>query len=457
MSKPTPPILPIHDAPITIAANTPRTSDPAPHTHQYFPCPEKEPDHQYPSPLSICKTDKMRLRAKFLRIASQAIVGVLTVSALYFYYLGMGIFKERVNTAGDYTSGVQWTKTDIGDGGEEGYFPTLWGGKDDLAGRLGYTIVADIPKKWVPKEENVEGVKEKRLIVVGDVHGMYDELVKLLEKLTFNHKRDHLVLAGDLVSKGPHSLKVLDLARNYGASCVRGNHDDRVMLHYHEIQEKRKTKHGIKFSEAGFGPTDDAHESRDPDSDMDLDVEDDDNSDDEEYLAALEDDGLDEDGEEVGAEGKHRIKEERKLARSMTKEQAMWLDSCPLILRARHVRGLGEVAVVHAGLVEGVELKDQDPVALMNLRTVDKKLHVPSQGKKGVHWAKVWNKEEQLKPPAERLTVIYGHYAAKGLDIRPYTKGLDTNCVRGGKLTAFVISNANPDDELVHVHCQQYI
>lgn len=49
----------------------------------------------------------------------------------------------------------------------------------------------------------------------------------------------------------------------------------------------------------------------------------------------------------------------------------------------------------------------------------------------------------------------YGHYAAMGLDIRPYTKGLDSNCVRGGKLSAYVMSSKH--EQVVSVRCRAYL
>ena len=47
-----------------------------------------------------------------------------------------------------------------------------------------------------------------RVVIVGDVHGCYVELEQLLEKVGFEQQRDNLVLAGDLVNKGPASAEV---------------------------------------------------------------------------------------------------------------------------------------------------------------------------------------------------------------------------------------------------------
>ena len=47
-----------------------------------------------------------------------------------------------------------------------------------------------------------------RLIVIGDVHGCLDELHELLAKVEYSQGNDTLVLAGDLVDKGPFSVEV---------------------------------------------------------------------------------------------------------------------------------------------------------------------------------------------------------------------------------------------------------
>jgi predicted phosphodiesterase len=64
----------------------------------------------------------------------------------------------------------------------------------------------------------------QRTIVVGDVHGCIDELEELL-RVAGHAPGDRLVLAGDLVAKGPDSHAVVQLAREHGAGAVLGNHD----------------------------------------------------------------------------------------------------------------------------------------------------------------------------------------------------------------------------------------
>lgn len=66
-----------------------------------------------------------------------------------------------------------------------------------------------------------------------------------------------------------------------------------------------------------------------------------------------------------------------------------------------------------------------------------------------------WNKYQKTLPEGSRTTVIYGHDSKRGLQMEKYTMGIDTGCVRGGRLTAVVIGGSHSEHEfkLVHVEC----
>jgi hypothetical protein len=64
----------------------------------------------------------------------------------------------------------------------------------------------------------------ERTIIIGDVHGCLDELQALLRQCGVV-PGDRVVLAGDLVAKGPDSRGVVRLVRETGALAVMGNHD----------------------------------------------------------------------------------------------------------------------------------------------------------------------------------------------------------------------------------------
>lgn len=62
---------------------------------------------------------------------------------------------------------------------------------------------------------------------VGDVQGCYRSLQALLHKIGYHPQKDRILLAGDLVNRGPGSLEVLRWALEQGESLVAvlGNHD----------------------------------------------------------------------------------------------------------------------------------------------------------------------------------------------------------------------------------------
>ena len=70
----------------------------------------------------------------------------------------------------------------------------------------------------------------QRTIVVGDVHGCAEELKLLLRKCGYS-KGERVVLAGDLVAKGPDSQAVVQFAREHGILAVLGNHDAFALSH----------------------------------------------------------------------------------------------------------------------------------------------------------------------------------------------------------------------------------
>ncbi|CAL4319728.1 symmetrical bis(5'-nucleosyl)-tetraphosphatase [Buchnera aphidicola] len=77
---------------------------------------------------------------------------------------------------------------------------------------------------------------------VGDVHGCYKELKLLLEQVKFNPSKDVLWLSGDLVSRGPDSLSVLQyiFSLEKSAKIVLGNHDLNLLLIHSGLRKHTK-------------------------------------------------------------------------------------------------------------------------------------------------------------------------------------------------------------------------
>jgi hypothetical protein len=67
-----------------------------------------------------------------------------------------------------------------------------------------------------------------RTLIIGDVHGCLDEFELLLQAAGVE-TTDRVILAGDLVAKGPDSAGVVQLARERAFLSVLGNHDAHLL------------------------------------------------------------------------------------------------------------------------------------------------------------------------------------------------------------------------------------
>ena len=77
---------------------------------------------------------------------------------------------------------------------------------------------------------------------VGDLQGCLQPLKCLLERVNFNPAVDRLWLVGDLVNRGPESLKTLRFLYSIRDSlvCVLGNHDLHLLAAWHNIERLKK-------------------------------------------------------------------------------------------------------------------------------------------------------------------------------------------------------------------------
>jgi hypothetical protein len=320
--------------------------------------------------------------------------------------------------------------------------------------------IADLPRALLPSPTS----PEKRLVIVGDVHGQLSALKSLLEKVAFQRGgADHLILAGDMVSKGPDSAGVVQLAMDLGASAVRGNHEDRILLAYREMEAKISSlsssseeddENKTSLSSSSSSPSNNnttTEPKPQPSPGMEADVA---------------------------------------IAAQLTKKQLKWLASLPIILRmgplpdsATHQKpwNAGTIAVVHAGLVPGVPLEEQDLRAAMTMRSLvypaeaerrarikkelekeikaklerlrrgrkvegrplpvkdaavdaelrrlerelgfdralDRRVWYPVEGRNGDPWSEVWSRymSEKVAEEKDRTVVVYGHDAKAGLRV----------------------------------------
>ena len=79
--------------------------------------------------------------------------------------------------------------------------------------------------------------------LIGDVQGCDEALGRLLAEIGFSASRDHVVLLGDLVNRGPQSLAVLRRMRALGdaATCLLGNHDLHLLAVAHGIRRPHRS------------------------------------------------------------------------------------------------------------------------------------------------------------------------------------------------------------------------
>ena len=195
-----------------------------------------------------------------------------------------------------------------------------------------------------------------RRIVVGDIHGCYDELMELLEKVNFGAD-DRVVAVGDLVTKGPKNREVLELFMTDARfSSVMGNHD--LALRRKWNGEKVQLKASQKTT--------------------------------------------------------HKELKPNKLI------YADFLNRMPFTI------DLNTHLVVHAGLRPNVEMYSQTTEDMTLLRTLGK----DRESHDGTPWYDVYDGDK---------VVLFGHWPAPEPRFGKKAIGLDTGCVYGYNLTAYII------------------
>ena len=71
----------------------------------------------------------------------------------------------------------------------------------------------------------------QKIFVVGDIHGCFEKLIALMDKLPINYNQDQLIFIGDYIDRGPSSFEVvrylIELKKlKPDTVFIKGNHED---------------------------------------------------------------------------------------------------------------------------------------------------------------------------------------------------------------------------------------
>ena len=115
----------------------------------------------------------------------------------------------------------------------------------------------------------------------------------------------------------------------------------------------------------------------------------------------------------------------KRAARELRPRDWAWLEGLPLWLDLPE----HNVRIVHAGLVPGVPMDEQDPRNLLYMRSLGDR-NEPLEERGAPSWA------HRYEGP---MHVVFGHYAKPEPEIARFATGIDTGVVYGGRLTAMVL------------------
>ena len=232
----------------------------------------------------------------------------------------------------------------------------------------------------------------KRRIFVGDVQGCGDELDALLGRVGLS-KGDELYFVGDLISRGTKADRVLELVQQHKGTCVLGNHEYWLL------------RRGF-FEEKALDPGD--------------------------------------------------WPQLRELATHPDRVRyGKWIRKWPIMV------DLGDIWLVHAAVPPKLWKSRKTLPDWTSLRYDDKRefddeqlfaLHARYCDAKGRRPKKDWPEPGGAFAPWDEhykgdAMVVFGHWARRGLVRKKRVRGLDTGCVYGGKLTAWIAEK----DQLVQV------
>jgi len=266
---------------------------------------------------------------------------------------------------------------------------------------------------------------------IGDIQGCYKPLKKVLKKVAFDPAKDKLWCVGDLVNRGPDSLKVLRYLKSLGDACVAvlGNHD--LHLLEHAAGGKRSYERDT---------LDELLQARDKNELV-------------EWLRHRplfhHDEALNWCMVHAGLHPAWKLKKIKRRAKKVEKKLQSdgWQKFCQKL---------------HHQNFPSVEPEKGDPKrTLFNAAVLTRTRYCTQDGE--FDWGvrtgqppssreKPWFAHQHLAW-RDQCRVVYGHWAAKGLITdQPHVLGLDSGCVWGGRMTLARLDCEVP--EIISVKCE---
>lgn len=279
--------------------------------------------------------------------------------------------------------------------------------------------------------------QRRRILIVGDIHGCLPEFEQLLAE---NHEpNDTIILAGDLVNKGPDSAGVVRLARELRCHAVVGNHELSSLRGYHARGGGARPEAEPKYAWTdALEPVDVEYLSGLPYT-IELPL----------HRALVVHAGL-VPGVPLGEQKRVDMVAMRNLVavdRSLRREQLLAL------AMARHAR-LGAASPARELPADALRLIFECVLAVdaAGVRWLARE----KDAEGGRPWASVWSLWASGRcAPLRRPTHVYfGHDAKRQLQRWEHATGLDTGCLYGRELTAAVLELGMPP-RLVSVPAQR--
>ncbi len=105
--------------------------------------------------------------------------------------------------------------------------------------------------------ENIKNIKN-RSFVIGDIHGCFKTLSKMLFDELKITKEDAIYFVGDFIDRGPRSKEVIDLLlelveKGYSINPIRGNHEEMLVQHYLGESPENWFNNGAEATLRSFG------------------------------------------------------------------------------------------------------------------------------------------------------------------------------------------------------------